>query len=148
LQGVALYYFKFYFEVFVMDKTYILSVVAAWLDANKNSNDDLKHVVWVEGNNGLGPLGDGIVNNWLKFVYVEGMGKDAIDVSLISRCESYIRAVKLWSDLGDVPVDVDAEYIDDDFLHFPKGSELYDVWHWFECKFNVILAVDLMCVAE
>lgn len=38
---------------------------------------------------------------------------------------------KLWGKLGDVPINEDEE-IDISFLHFPKGTDRYTIWHWFE----------------
>ena len=38
---------------------------------------------------------------------------------------------KLWNKLGDVPINEDEE-IDEDFLHFKKGTHREDIWHWFE----------------
>jgi hypothetical protein len=54
-------------------------------------------------------------------------------------------AKHLWKKLGDVPTDeegVDGG-IDEDFLHFSKGTDVYDIWHWFESEFDVSVAEDL-----
>lgn len=45
---------------------------------------------------------------------------------------SILQLIELWELLGDVPVDEDGECTEADFLQFPKGSEVYDIWHWFE----------------
>lgn len=45
-------------------------------------------------------------------------------------------AKELWKELGDIPVN-EHEEIDEDFLEFEKGTEIYEIWHWFEEKFNV-----------
>ncbi|MFA5340211.1 MAG: hypothetical protein WC332_00395 [Clostridia bacterium] len=37
----------------------------------------------------------------------------------------------LWRLLGDIPITDDDE-IDEPFLHFPKGTDKIEVWHWFE----------------
>lgn len=56
-------------------------------------------------------------------------------------------AKSLWSKLGDIPVD-DNEDLDEDFvtpfITFKKGTSNTDVWHWFESKFNLSVAKDLM----
>src|SRR3989344_4987293 len=52
-------------------------------------------------------------------------------------------AKALWSILGDVPVNEDDE-LDDNFLLFEKGSDKFEVWHWFEDKFDISVAKDLM----
>lgn len=39
---------------------------------------------------------------------------------------------ELWVQLGDVPMDPDTEKIEEDFLHFPHGTDREDIWHWFD----------------
>lgn len=39
----------------------------------------------------------------------------------------------LWAQLGDIPVN-DNDGIDQDFLHFPKGTDKLEIWHWFEAR--------------
>lgn len=39
----------------------------------------------------------------------------------------------LWNELADVPT-TDDECLDGAFLHFEKGTEVVDVWHWFEAQ--------------
>jgi hypothetical protein len=47
------------------------------------------------------------------------------------------RVVKaLWAALGDIPID-DDEAIDIPFLHFLKGTDRYEIWHWFEDTFDI-----------
>lgn len=41
---------------------------------------------------------------------------------------------KLWDELGNVPVSVDGQHLDADFLHFEKGVETETVWRWFEAQ--------------
>jgi len=51
----------------------------------------------------------------------------------------------LWSILGDVPCDEeDDDLIDERFLQFEIGEEKLEIWHWFEYKFNISVAKDLM----
>ena len=38
---------------------------------------------------------------------------------------------ELWGKLGDIPIN-DNEEIDEDFLHFKKGTDRYEIWRWFE----------------
>ncbi len=38
----------------------------------------------------------------------------------------------LWERFADVPMDPDTEKIEEDFLHFPKGTDREDIWHWFD----------------
>jgi hypothetical protein len=43
---------------------------------------------------------------------------------------------ELWENLGDVPVN-ESEEIEEDFLHFEKGTDVYEIWHWFEETYNI-----------
>ena len=38
---------------------------------------------------------------------------------------------QLWDAFGDVSINED-ECIKEDFLHFPKGTDRFTVWHWFD----------------
>ena len=38
---------------------------------------------------------------------------------------------KLWSDFEDVPIDKD-ECIDENFHIWCKGTDRYEIWHWFD----------------
>jgi hypothetical protein len=38
----------------------------------------------------------------------------------------------LWQSLGNTPVDDNGEFTEEPFLHFTAGSEVLDIWHWFE----------------
>jgi len=52
-------------------------------------------------------------------------------------------ARRLWEELGDIPIDND-DNIDCKFLHFEKGTNKFDIWHWFERRFDLSVAEDLM----
>ena len=45
---------------------------------------------------------------------------------------------ELWEKFGDIPID-DNDCILTPFLHFDTGTNRFDIWHWFEDKFNVTL---------
>ena len=38
----------------------------------------------------------------------------------------------LWDIFGDIPMNPETECLDDDFLHFPRGTSREDIWHWFD----------------
>ena len=38
----------------------------------------------------------------------------------------------------------DNECILNDFLHFPAGTERYEIWLWIESKYDVSIGNDLM----
>lgn len=52
-----------------------------------------------------------------------------------------------WDILGDIPVNEDDE-IETDFTAlntiFNKGTDKFEIWHWFEEVFNLSVAKDLM----
>lgn len=52
-------------------------------------------------------------------------------------------AERLWESLGNVPVN-DEDELDEPFLDFPKGTDKFEIWHWFEDTFNLSVAHDLM----
>lgn len=45
--------------------------------------------------------------------------------------------LKLWEDLGNIPVNNDDE-IDKPFLHFEKGTDREEVWYWFGDTYSKI----------
>ena len=45
----------------------------------------------------------------------------------------------VWELLSDVPVTEDDD-IDEPFLDFPKGTDKFEIWHWFEETFDVSIA--------
>lgn len=38
---------------------------------------------------------------------------------------------KLWEAFGDIPID-EEECIDTDFAQWEKGTDRFDIWHWFD----------------
>lgn len=38
----------------------------------------------------------------------------------------------LWEQLRDVPITECGTYLDEDFHDFPAGTEVLEVWYWFE----------------
>jgi len=55
----------------------------------------------------------------------------------------HTKAKKLWLRLGDIPINEDEE-IEQRFLHFGVGTHREEIWHWFEGKFDLSVAEDLM----
>ena len=59
------------------------------------------------------------------------------------------KAKILWEELGDIPVNEEDE-LDEVFdpegfdAVFDKGTDKFEVWHWFEETFNISVAKDLM----
>lgn len=52
---------------------------------------------------------------------------------------------KMWSALGDVPINSDDE-IEFDFYYWKKGTYRFDIWHWFDEKLLNGLAIDFNLV--
>lgn len=61
--------------------------------------------------------------------------------------DAYLDLAKhLWLEFGDIPTNeagVDGQ-IEQAFLHFKAGTDVQDVWRWFESEFSVSVAEDLM----
>lgn len=38
----------------------------------------------------------------------------------------------LWEQLEDVPVDPDTDKLENQYIHFPAGTDRETVWHWFD----------------
>jgi hypothetical protein len=53
-------------------------------------------------------------------------------------------AKELWVEFGEIPMNPDTECIEEEWHGFPAGTFREDIWHWFEEKFNVSVAEDLM----
>jgi hypothetical protein len=45
---------------------------------------------------------------------------------------------KLWREFSDIPVNEDDE-IEERFLGFEIGTDRFEIWHWFEENFDVVL---------
>ena len=39
---------------------------------------------------------------------------------------------KAWADFADVPMNPETEEIEQDFMHFPAGTNREEIWHWFD----------------
>lgn len=53
-------------------------------------------------------------------------------------------AEDLWAEFEDVPLMEDSDDIDEDWYSFPKGTNRFEIWQWFEEAFHLSVAVDLM----
>ena len=49
----------------------------------------------------------------------------------------------LWAEFGDVPINEDEE-IDEDWHIFSKGTDRFEIWHWFEETYDISIA-SLQC---
>ncbi len=65
-------------------------------------------------------------------------------ITTIKGEEAPLEEVKaLWAMFGDVPINVDEE-IEEQWEHFPAGTDRSTIWHWFEDTYNITVATDLM----
>lgn len=46
------------------------------------------------------------------------------------------RLEHLWARFHDVPIDPDAERIDEPFLHWVPGVHREDIWAWFDQRYS------------
>lgn len=44
-----------------------------------------------------------------------------------------------WELLGNIAIN-DNDEIEEAFLHFEKGTDRFDIWHWIEESFDVFIA--------
>lgn len=49
---------------------------------------------------------------------------------------------QLWRELGDIPISEDGVYLDQDFIHFKVGTEVEEVWRWFEGQNKLFIVGD------
>lgn len=56
---------------------------------------------------------------------------------------SFEELEELWKKFEDVPIDED-ECIEEDFEDWEKGTDRYEIWHWFDDNLLNGLAKDLM----
>lgn len=54
---------------------------------------------------------------------------------------------RLWAELEDVPMNPDTEEIEEQFLHFPVGTNREEIWEWFDERHSKGVAY-LMHVGE
>ena len=52
----------------------------------------------------------------------------------------------LWEEFGNIPMDPETENLEEGWLLFPKGTHRETIWDWFEEKFDISVAKDLMHV--
>ena len=57
--------------------------------------------------------------------------------------EKRVKATDLWADLSNIPINGNDE-IEEPFQHFEAGTYRFDIWHWFEDKFDVSVKEDLI----
>jgi hypothetical protein len=58
------------------------------------------------------------------------------------------QANAIWNSLGDIPMDESGEYIDADFMHFPKGTDKYEIWNYLEDSCEAFSVYDALYKEE
>ena len=61
----------------------------------------------------------------------------------VTKVENLEKAKELWEQFGDISIN-DNDEIEEPFLDFSIGTNRFEIWEWFEEKFNISVAVDLM----
>lgn len=89
-----------------------------------------------------------LVDDFGNIEYVRGICELIADIDPIEGVAPADRADRvkadlMWMRLGDVCINSEEE-IDEPFLHFPVGTELVEIWAWFEETFSLSVAKDLM----
>lgn len=56
---------------------------------------------------------------------------------------TYEQGLELWKEFGETPIYIDSEETAIDFLHFPAGTDRYEIWHWFENTFDNFVIGDI-----
>lgn len=41
---------------------------------------------------------------------------------------------KLWAAFADTPIGEHGDAIEEAFMHFPAGTDRFEIWHWFDEK--------------
>lgn len=68
---------------------------------------------------------------------------DDISSEYLAKRTDKLSAKLLWERLGNIPID-DNENIDEPFIFFEKGTDRFEIWHWFEEHYNISVAEELM----
>lgn len=55
---------------------------------------------------------------------------------------------QLWDELTDIPMNANTEQTEEQFLHFPAGTDREDIWHWFDMRYSKGVAYLLYSGAE
>jgi|TARA_R110000787_G_scaffold196391_4_gene307729 hypothetical protein len=78
------------------------------------------------------------------FSFEYGLDAEPFNFHIINKQLANLSEAKhQWEILVDVPVN-DNEETDGKFLDFPIGTDVNEIWHWFEENYNVSVAKDLM----
>jgi hypothetical protein len=72
--------------------------------------------------------------------------KDKEFVETEAKKRAFHEAEKEWANLGSVFVD-DNDQTLSNFLSFPKGTDIHEIWHWFEETYYKVSVAELMGVA-
>ena len=49
------------------------------------------------------------------------------------------QAFKVWGNLGNIPINND-DQIEQNFKHFEKGTDRFEIWFWIEETFDISIA--------
>lgn len=72
------------------------------------------------------------IDVWENEQYIESIGHKSLVLDSPLK-----RAKYFWQQLADIPIDNDENILEPFNVFFEKGTNRYDVWHWFESTFGV-----------
>lgn len=87
----------------------------------------------MEGKMWRGPGNSGVSSNaqlWILGACLGHASTQETDADLEAAKDREVE--KLWSEFADVPMDPETECMEENFLHFPAGTEREDIWRWFD----------------
>lgn len=79
-------------------------------------------------------------------IQMELIGQNSISYGELADLQGKT-AEDLWEEFGDVPIDND-DYTERDWYSFPRGTNRFEIWTWFEEAFDLSVAIDLMHLEE
>ena len=82
------------------------------------------------------------------FSFEYGLDAEPFDFHIINKQLANLSEARYqWDILGIIPCDEEHDTkIEEPFLDFPIGTDKFNIWHWFEEKYNVSVAEDLMFI--
>ena len=72
--------------------------------------------------------------------------KDYHEINTLEAQDKALEA--LWAEFSDVPMDLETECMEEQFLDFPAGTPREDIWHWFDRRHSKGIAYLLYGGAE
>jgi len=138
--------------------TYVVNMFAEDIPTGKGLDTDYKSLYlclqelekWCRDNHIMhaaipGYLGCGLAGGDWETVYskilIPLFSKSCFTLTILYLPDSIRR---LWTEFGDIPMDLETECIEQSWHGFPAGTHREEIWHWFEETFQISVAEALM----